>query len=350
MSRWWIALALVLAPTGAVAQTIDITLDPDAQAAGLDEAALESSLNDAVSGALKLGTQAEHQAFIDAMVEAAAISAKGMGVDYASNMKHFVFGGSIGSGVHAAGVKFNRGQTPLPEDGGFGAQISLMGGINLGMGGDHNLLDRLRLYANGLAMKLPSDRYFGGQMANAGAHLQIKVVEGNHRGKVIEWGGLDLTSGFEYSAYSFDLRKDLPVSGPAPGGGKLTWTATGSYNINSDILSVPVEASTNLRILVFTGYVGAAYDYNMGTGTSAAKLDGPLDARIQAPDGTTLDQQIGTATVTANADGTSVPYNARVFLGAQVNITALKGFAHLNISPQGDALSVGGHVGLRAAM
>ena len=210
-------------------------------------------------------------------------------------------------------------------------------------------MDRFRLYVNGLTMRLPSDRQFGGQMANAGAHLQIKLVEGNPDAKAVEWGGLDLTSGFEYSAYSFDLRQDdLPIEAPMGGNGNVTWTANGKYNINSDVLAVPVELSTNLRVFVVTVYLGGAYDYNMGTGDSRAELSGPIDGQLLAPDGSTVDGELGTASISATAKGSAVPHVGRIFVGTQANILMVKIFAHLNAVPQNGA--VGGHIGARVAL
>lgn len=341
---------LALAPGLAGAQTLELTLTPQAQSAGLDEAALESSLNGAIGEALKLGTQDQHDAFIDSMIEAAAISARGLGVDYASNIEKVVVGGAVGSGVHESGFTFGRGKDLLPK-GGFGAQISLMTGVNLGMGGEeHKAADRFRLYVNGLAMRLPSDRNFGGQMANAGAHLQIKLIEGNYGAKVVESGGLDLTSGFEYSAYSFDLRETLPIEAPLGGNsGSVTWNADGSYNINSDVMAVPIELSTNLRIFVVSLYLGGGYDVNvMATGTSGAALAGPLSGRVLAPDGSTYDGDVGDASITAQANGQGGPGAMRIFAGAQLNVLMFKGFAHLNVEPLNGA--IGGHVGARVAI
>lgn len=338
-----------LIPSVAGAQTLELTLTQQALDAGLDEAAMEESLNDAIGEALKLGTQSQHDAFIDSMIEAAAISARGLGVDYASNIEKVVVGGAIGSGVHESGFTFGRGKDLLPK-GGFGAQISLMTGVNLGMGGEeHKAADRFRIYVNGLAMRLPSDRNFGGQMANAGGHLQIKLIEGNYEAKVVESGGLDLTTGFEYSAYSFDLRETIPIGAPMGNSGSITWNADGTYNINSDVMAVPIELSTNLRIFVVSVYLGGGYDINvMATGTSGAALAGPIDGRVLAPGGTTYDGDIGDASVTANATGQGAPGAMRIFAGAQLNILMFKGFAHLNVEPLNGA--IGGHVGARVAI
>ena len=153
--RILIAFALWAAPMAASAQTLDLELTQQALDAGVDPTALENQLNSAIADELNLGTQAQHNEFISSMVEAASISAKGIGVDYASNINKFVFGGAFASGVHQAGFSFNRGSELLPK-GGFGAQISLMAGVNVGMGGeDRKFFDRIRLYANGLAMRLP---------------------------------------------------------------------------------------------------------------------------------------------------------------------------------------------------
>lgn len=347
----WLALALLL-PNAAVAQTIDISMNEKATSAGLDESQMETQLNSAIQDVLKLGDQNRHDQFVTSMAEAAAISAKGMGVDYASNIEKFVFGGAISSGVHEAGFAFKRGEAPLPV-GGFAAQLSLMAGVNLGMGGKkHTALDRFRLYANGLVLKLPSNRSFGGQMANGGAHLQVKLIEGNRKAKLVEWGGLDLTSGFEVTGFGFDLRKTLPVDAPmGGGGGSMTWQGDGTYDINSTVMSVPVELSSNLRVAVATAYLGAAYDYNITSGTSNAVMDGPLSGRMQAADGSTVGGQLGSATVTASANGVGTPHLFRFFVGAQANVTVLKGFAHLNIEPLlDDAIAVGGHLGIRVAL
>lgn len=344
MTRTLLASCLGWFALSAQAQTIDLTLDPTVTGGYglLDEAALEQEINSAIGDQLKLGNQAE---FSRSMAEAASVSVKGLGVDYASNMKKFVFGGAVSSGVHSAGFAFKKGDDLLPS-GGFAGQLSLMAGLNLGIGGKENgFFDRFRLYANGLALRLPSGREFGGNMANVGGHLQIKVV-GGVDAKLVEWGGIDLTSGFQYTTYTLALRSDLPLPAPIEGG-DATWNATGSYDLSTSAYSIPIEASTNLRVAVITAYVGGAYDLNTANTTSAGALEGPVTATIENSAVSIEDEPIGTASLRINGRGTADPQAVRLFMGVQGNILVLKGFAHLNVGLNG---ALGGHLGVRVAL
>jgi hypothetical protein len=101
---------------------------------------------------------------------------------------------------------------------------------------------RFRLYGNGLYMPLPGGKAFGGTMYNFGAHLQIKVIRGVDA-KVTEWGGIDITSGFEYSGYQLNLKRELPLEAPLDDG-DITWTANGDYGLSASATSIPIEVSS----------------------------------------------------------------------------------------------------------
>ena len=123
----------------ALAQDVVVNVDPNvADKLGIDGTAAESNLSGAIDENLNINSQ---QDFLEAMANAAAMSSKGMGVDYASNIKRFMFGVSFGSAVNSAGFQFGRGGRELPE-GGFALQMAVMGGINLGMGRDKGFLSR----------------------------------------------------------------------------------------------------------------------------------------------------------------------------------------------------------------
>ena len=120
----WTAVSLLWAGT-AGAQQLDITVDEQAAAAlGIDVAALEQQLNAEAATAFNL---ADPTTFMDSMANAASISSKGMGVDYASNFDTFVVGGSLGSSVHSSGFRFGRSDEALPP-GGFAFMVSAMAG------------------------------------------------------------------------------------------------------------------------------------------------------------------------------------------------------------------------------
>lgn len=337
---WSSALIVGLAYSSASAQTVDLSLNQAAIDAGLDEAALEQSINGVAASELQLG---DPDAFVSSMSEALAVSTKGLGVDYASNIQTAVVGAALASGAHESGFRFNKGQSTLPQ-GGYAAQVSLMAGMNLGLGGKENgFFDRFRVYANGMSLKLPSSREFGGRMYNLGGHLQIKLI-GGIKAPLTEWGGIDLTSGAELSGYTFELRSDLPVSAPIEGG-DLTWNASGAYEIETTSFAIPVELSTNLRISVVTAYVGGGYDLNTASGTSSISLGGPLLGSIPAME--LENAKVGSADLSYGGSGQANPESIRFFGGLQANVLVLKAYGHLNVTSNG---GIGGHIGARVAL
>ncbi len=331
-------LAGLLLSAPALAQDIVIDVDEQkAQQFGIDVAQVESSMEAQASEALNL---VDPEAFMDSMAAAAGIAGKGMGVDYASNPQKFVFGGGLGASTHSSGFAFGRGDGVMPENG-FATMLSLMGGINLGIAsGKKSFLRRTLIYVNGMALNMPSDREFGGSMYNVGAHLQIKLAKGQNA-KVTEWGGIDFTTGFERSSYSLELERDLPLSAPVDDV-ELTWTATGTYEVVSTVDSIPVELSTNLRVLVFTAYLGAGVDIQTAGSTSDAGLSGPIEAAYRGQR-----EDIGSAALSVTYSGEADPVVPRGFVGAQANILMFKVYGHLNAGING---AVGGHIGARVAM
>ncbi len=202
-----ILVCATLLPVTASAQVrIDVELNQTALDAGLTEADGDDTVNEIIASELKLDGVT---GFLDSMAKAQAMANKGMGADYASNIKKFEVGGSVSSALNGAGFSFKKGQETLPQ-GGFAAHVTLMGGINLGLMASKKKAfgKRFRLYGNGLYMPLPGGEAFGGTMYNMGAHLQVKVVNGADA-KVTEWGGIDIYTG------SSDLQADLrgPIKG-----------------------------------------------------------------------------------------------------------------------------------------
>jgi hypothetical protein len=312
--------------------------DQRAQELGIDAGGIESQLGGRISEDLGL---ADPAGYLSSFANADAMAMKGMGVDYATNPKKFSVGGALGSAVSGVPLSFARGQEELPE-GGFAFMASVYGGINLGMlvPGKDGLLNRISLYVNGLAFSPPGNREFRASMYNFGAHAQLKLI-GPVNLKVVEWGGLDLTSGYERSFYRLELSRALPLT-QSVDGGEVTWTATGTYAIEAGAGAIPIELSTNLRVLVATAYLGGALDLNTANAASRASLTGPVDAVAagQAAD-------IGTIGVDLDGDAVADPLVGRVFVGLQANVLMLKVFGHLNL---GLNETYGGFLGARIAM
>ncbi|MDP2309732.1 MAG: hypothetical protein Q8P18_27175 [Pseudomonadota bacterium] len=336
MKRTAALLGLALAlPTRSWAQEIDIIIDPAlAQQAGVDAEEVRTQIRTATEGALKMDAP---EAFLQQMATANAFATKGMGADYASNPQRFFAGAAVGTAVNGAGFTFVRGTDTMPEAG-FAFQAAANAGLNLGfLSPDESFLRRLVVSANGMYAK-GAEGSFDAELSNFGAHLQVKVIRPEHEG-LLEWGGIDVTGGYEISTYRLLLTHSLPIEVEG-----LRWDADGQFDLTATSHTLPVEVSTNLRVFIFSVYAGGAVDIRQqASATSSASLAGPVTASSQGHD-----LAIGTvsARLSASGDAESV-YTPRVFAGAQVNIIWAKLYGHLNV---GFDDTYAGHLGVRVAM
>lgn len=328
------SLALLLAPTAAAQ---DIVIDINDQAAakfGLNAQEIEDSLRGQMDQDLKIDGQAE---FLAQMGRANILAAKGMGADYATNPQRFVLGGGFGTAVYGAGAGFGRGSEGLPE-GGFSFQAAALAGINLGIASpEESQLRRLMLYADGMVASTNPEP-FRASTTNLGFHAQLKMIRPPPAKGVFEWGGLDLTSGYEWSRYQLSLSQELPVEVE-----DLTWKARGTLAVETDSVSVPVELSTNFRVFVLSLFLGGAADISLDSITdSEISVRGPVEIQVQNQNGT-----LGSASVDLGESATVNGVTGRLFGGAQVNILMVKAYGHLNAGLDG---GFGGHLGVRVAM
>ncbi len=315
--------------------TIEFNLNEAAASKyGIDTTQAEADLEARTMDSLKTH---DPSAFLLQMARANNIADKGMGVDYASNPQRFVFGASIGTGVNSNGVSFQRGGDNLPA-GGFAFQSTLMAGLNLGAfsKNDKSAARRFIIYGNALAAETKLDP-FKAAFTSLGAHLQIKVigVAGNN-GKPVEWGGLDLTSGLEWSRYKLNLQDVIPIELD-----QIQWNADGGLSIASNAMAVPVELSTNLRVLIATVFVGGAVDIGLD---SEATIETDLRGQVVVKEN---GESIGNGLIVYRAQGGEIGTTGRIFGGAQVNVYMVKLYGQLNVAFDD---SFGGHVGMRFAL
>jgi hypothetical protein len=294
---------------------------------------LETAMASTIDEEFKLSDQ---RVFLEQMAEATAMSARGVGVDYASNPQRFVLGGSVGSGVDGVGLSFGRGEGLLPA-GGFAFSATAMAGLNLGaFAGDDSPARRFILYGNGMAGQ-GSQEPFGGSMANFGVHLQVMLVKARESGPA-EWGGFALTSGFEHTRYTLELRQDVPMESSG-----FTWNADGSYSVTATSNTIPLELSTNMRLAFLTLFGGFALDIRPGNGaTSDIELGGDV---VYASNG--QERVVGTATITDSQTADIGAIAPRFFFGPQINLSVVKVYGHLNVGVGG---AFGGHAGVRIAL
>ncbi len=336
---WWIALVEAAFAQASITfdfdeqRLADLQIDPDELRSGLiGQAEQDFGLVD--PGAL-----------LDAFARAAAVSTKGMGVDYASNPDKFVVGAAIGAAVSQQDIAFVRGSTPVPT-GGYAFMTSLYGGVNLGIfsPGDPNFLDRIRVYLGGLGFRTPDDRLLRGRTLNVVGHVQVELVQpviAEGLGSWAEWGGIAATTGLEHARYGIDLTGELPVGYNSSNVG-ATWHADGTFTIESQVFTVPLEVSSNFRFAFLTIYGGAGFDFDVAQASTTIEVTGPVDVRVG--DSTEV---IGSGSVTFDAEQQSDPYQPRGFFGAQIDIFAFKIYGHLNFSTSKTA---GGFLGMRVAM
>ncbi len=320
----------------ALAQQVRVQVDPQLAAqAGLDAEQIQQDIADKVDGTLHIDG---HEEFLERMANANALSTKGMGVDYASNPQRFVVGASFGSSENGIAPSLTWGPEQLPE-GGYSVQLSLMAALNLGfLSGDESVLRRFVLSVNGMALKGKTG-VFEAEMQNLGAHLQFKMIRPPHKG-IVEWGGLDLTTGYELSRYHLQLSQTMPVEADA-----VRWDASGSFTLESNASTVPIELSTNMRLSVVGLYTGLGFDLRLGgsRATTDLSLGGPLQIEYEGQK-----QRLGRVDATLVTNGLAADSSARVFAGVQANIFLVKVYGQLNWGPLDQ--SFGGHLGLRVAL
>src|SRR5262245_10397033 len=167
-------LGALLVARDASAQTVVFDIDEDrAQSLGLDARGIETNLTDETSVELNL---VDPDGYLARFARAAAIAAKGMGVDYASHPKKFVVGASVGTAVSGIPLAFERDEDELPESG-FAFMTSIHAGLNLGsFDAREQVIDRFTIYGSGMGFHAPSDFAFQATMYNLGLHVQIDAI------------------------------------------------------------------------------------------------------------------------------------------------------------------------------
>jgi hypothetical protein len=263
-----------------------------------------------------------------------------MGVDYASHPKMFSAGVAVGTAVSGTPMSFDRGQD-VPE-GGFAFQASIHAGMNLGalQPGDENLLDRFRIYVSGLGFRAPSDYALQANLFNFGVHPQVVLLRPKLLGLATQWGGLELTTGYERLSYDLALQNELPLS-HAIQTFVATWRANGDYAITTHVDSIPVELSSSLRASFLTLFGGIGIDFDIAGSSASGALAGPVEVGSS-----TSPTTIGTGAVSLDGQGDANGGQFRGFLGFQFNIWDFKIYTHLNL---GVDRTYGAFLGIRAA-
>lgn len=290
---------------------------------GIDVPAFEEDLRQQIKDALGVAAVG---AFLRSFSNATSFSNRGLGVDYASNSERAI----IGFGANLSIAADLDGELPSA---GAAANATLMAGLNLRRW-KH---PELTVFANGFYRSASSD-HLRGSIASAGAHVQYKLFTPTRGLKrvLVQWGGLDFTTGLEVAHWSYGLRGELSTSfevGNDAGSASSTIEAAtmGHTDLSATTVTLPLEVTTNVRLLyVASLYVGLGLDAQVGSSSLDLGVAGSLTGT--RPD-TGEVETIGAITVTGTGSKGPAIVGYHVLLGLQANLWRLKIFTQATLQP-----------------
>jgi hypothetical protein len=324
-----------------VSNSVDFTLSPGSQAAltaatGMSQPDLERLIKGKLDELFQVTNAGR---FLQNFGDAQSFTSKGMGVDYASEATYFEVGGatSFALGMDRTYQPGNTNGFPIQ---GVGLNASVMGGVSLGFLGIP-----VMVFGNG--MHVPTQRYgdMSGSLDNWGVHAQLRLF-GPSRGMsglkmLVRWGGIAVTTGFDYSHMHLGLTHDVLSNFNIPNGVSVdvTGSATGQARFNVDMTtkSIPLELTTSLRLLtLLTVYGGMGFDFQLGGGSAVdLALDASMLGHIPAnplTGGQASNPDLGTAQIHAVANVDPSAAKIRGILGLQVNLFMVRLFTQVNIA------------------
>jgi hypothetical protein len=350
--------ALVLGASSASAQTCvgsaglnQVCITPgtgSAQFAGALGVDPQQITNDILAQVNNVFQVADVGAFLRDFQNVQAFSSKGLGVDYASETTLAEVGATV-SFATSVDKSYNKPSgsytDPMPLNGG-GANISLMGGLGLGLIG----LDPVMIFGNWFKGSA-SIGQLDGSYDNWGLHGQLRLLGPSRKMSatklLIRWGGIAITSGADYSRMTLNAKKDLrssftlpAYSADAPQGSiSIQNQGTLTFSLEQTTWTVPLEITTSLRLLsLLTIYGGFGLDFQLGGGSDMhINMDaGNLTGKVG---GTTVND-IGTASITVNQHANPSPARFREIIGLQLGIfDVVRVFVQVNNTPSSPSLT-----------
>lgn len=287
---------------------------------------------------------ADATSYLKGMANSLTLAGKGTGADYATDYDWFVVTAAVGAGADAGGAKATDvlgGDIDTNNLRGVGAQATINVGVNLAVLPWDRIwflnLNKTKLYFNTFSYSKTSGK-ISGKTETLGMHIQYKLIDGHGLlgWKMLHWGGLDFTTGFESAKLNFNYSETVTKSTTVSG---QTATYSGPIGVSSrtSTVSVPFELSTNVQWLyLFTTYIGTGLDFNSGKSTVDASSTGTISGAISA-----------TGKINLGQEGKPNTTDFRYFVGQQINLPLVKIFAQLNQSLTND--TVGAAAGVKIA-
>ena len=264
----------------------------------------------------------------DGISNSTSFATKGMSSEYADNFDLFSIKASVGAAA--------QGDISEPEDAegiGIGAAVSV--GLNLGVlpvkkiaGVDLEDIDVFMSFMSYSVDQDKDDTNIKGDLKSFGLHFRWRFLEEKSivPGHMVSWGGVQVHTGFMRNSMEIDATQSFEDETVETGTGETATfgNASAAFTIDSSSTSIPVEISTNIRLLyAFTFYAGAGFDYTI------AKTDVELnaDGTVSGDGGTNYSADIN---ANESGDGAGEATNFRAFLGAQLNFPVFKIYVHAN--------------------
>ena len=316
---------MALARPAAGQPTVQTNLDPAAQIAlqaalGLTQAQLEQLIDDelrALYGLVDVPT------FLRLSANAQSMANKGLGVDYATDFEDWLFGASVSVAADAGDADLDEVRALADGDAERAVPVSAGAQISVFLG---YATEDWRFYVSGLYYPLNPDE-LEGTFYNAGVHVQYEAIGGVGRASLVRWGGLRLSSGFQFSRMLLELTDTYEVSGTLAQGLDLDTASVGTLELEQRAITIPLEATTHATFLYFlTLYAGVGIDFQFGD--ASMNLDVDTDLSTAGPSGGAL--PLGTARIIADELGDPDRIMVRFLGGVQLNIWRLKIFGQLN--------------------
>jgi hypothetical protein len=336
-----LALLWLAADSRAAEVRVNIQESPGAaqfaQQAGLDIPRLEGEVQRELENLFQTYRVAD---YLRSFADAQAFASRGMGVDYVSNFRAAMIGVAGNLSLNIEDGYLPQGTRTRPPAGGVSTNATIMAGVNL----DFFHLAPVTLFGNYFRRSGKLEE-FNASLSNWGLHAQLKLWGKGGDGLVgvlFRWGGIDLTTGIERARLRLNLAgawaRDIPV-GPMGAGAPSALVAVntiGGFTIDMRTFSIPIEITTNVRLLYLLSlYAGMGFDWQIGGGSSLAlDLDGTMLGRATSGEGQSSPVDLGTAAVEASESVDPSPGRLRWLMGLQVNVFVIKLFAQLNLATQ----------------
>ena len=298
-------------------------------------------------------------AFLSAMANSGAAASKSMPVDYATDPTLFSL--SVATGVSEHGLSlddfknYNLDTTkPLPGQG-AGITVSALLGLNLRAFDpprwDYFDFSRLSLFVNFFAIDLeqPQNANFDVNFKTFGLHGQYQLFDSHALASsgLLRWGGLAVTTGFDYTSMSVLYNTSIPSSTTTTQTSTIansnqtlpiTLSYTGAAKLGADIniFSIPFEVTTHVQLAyILSIYVGGGFDLNFGSASLAGNASAPIVIQAtnpQNPENTSDAITIASPDATLNMSGNSsvTVGDFRGYAGLQINLLAAAIFVQAN--------------------